>query len=474
MPPANNIIKRCVNIDWLEIYCIEPADTACDAEYFENAGYEVVIRAYGTPQYREMFTILKNGFPYIEVRRNPYSLKSNGGIFENGACHIRLANETCYKISPVDLLRQFVKENGYTFKNVTRLDICLDVINFDDGLNPADFINDYLAGKYFKNHLSNIQAYGEEYVGGIFTFHGKESTFGRTINSIKWGSPSSRITIKLYDKTKEMIESKDKPYIRNNWVSAELINDEDLRIMSEIRDRKYKIGRLERQIKSNCNNKMHKKETIKTLKLELKTLESKVKKVWRIEVSLNSELKGIVNADNLDKDEKGRQRIYSINLNNIDTRDKLLFMFHVFTMKYFEFKISSVTRDGKPQRKDRCKSYFPINSSTLEMSYKPKAQERGNDKTKTDKIVINKLRDILTQDDWQYNISKSTKEALRQVLRYMSEVYQMDEVKRATEEVLTMITNDDKVENQNIQRLVELRQELEDIIEVVKFNNMNQ
>ena len=56
---------KLVNLDWLEVYCLEPAGRAMpDATFFVAQGYEVKAREYGTPQYREMFTIFDGGhFP---------------------------------------------------------------------------------------------------------------------------------------------------------------------------------------------------------------------------------------------------------------------------------------------------------------------------------------------------------------------------------------------------------------------------
>ena len=91
---------KLVNLDWLEVYCLEPAGLAIpDAAFFVAQGFEVKAREYGTPQYREMFTIFDGDhFPMYEIRRNPYSIKANGGIFNARACHIRLSNRQCYQI----------------------------------------------------------------------------------------------------------------------------------------------------------------------------------------------------------------------------------------------------------------------------------------------------------------------------------------------------------------------------------------
>ena len=72
---------KCINIDWLEVFCIEPADLC--ANYFKNLGWDARQREYGTPQYREMITLYnKHGKTFLEIRKNQYSLKKNRRISE--------------------------------------------------------------------------------------------------------------------------------------------------------------------------------------------------------------------------------------------------------------------------------------------------------------------------------------------------------------------------------------------------------
>ena len=45
-------VKRCVNIDWLEVYVEEANDRfPCNADYYREHGYSVREREYGTRQY---------------------------------------------------------------------------------------------------------------------------------------------------------------------------------------------------------------------------------------------------------------------------------------------------------------------------------------------------------------------------------------------------------------------------------------
>lgn len=51
-------VVRCVNLDWLEVYCLEDSSRfPCDADYFRQQGYFVQERDYGTRQYAQAFCI---------------------------------------------------------------------------------------------------------------------------------------------------------------------------------------------------------------------------------------------------------------------------------------------------------------------------------------------------------------------------------------------------------------------------------
>lgn len=209
-------MNRCVNIDWLQVYCREPYPYNLDADYFERQGYTVERRDYGTPQYREMFTVFQDGFPFIEVRRNPYSIKANGGIFDKNACHLRLTNRSCYAPTPIDDLRKFIIAHNYEYISISRIDICLDFNFFDFGDKPEKVLQNYMERKLSKINQCNIGA------------HGKDRWDGRLWNSLSWGSKNSMISTKMYNKSLELKETHDKFYIRDAWKEAGLRTDIDV------------------------------------------------------------------------------------------------------------------------------------------------------------------------------------------------------------------------------------------------------
>lgn len=207
---------RCINIDWLECYCLEDAlNYPHDAEYFRVHGWSVREREYGTPMYHEMFTLYDHhGEPFIEIRRRPKSCSKLGvGIFDPYSAHVRLSNRACYYDGAARLMAQFLEENGFAFRRIARIDICLDFFRFDYGDDPQRFIQRFMAGRYAKINQANISA------------HGLDQWDGRNWNSLSWGAKTSMISTKIYNKTMELRQVKDKPYIRQAWQMAGLVDD---------------------------------------------------------------------------------------------------------------------------------------------------------------------------------------------------------------------------------------------------------
>ena len=345
-------MKRCINIDWLEVYCRESGERfPCNADYYRSKGWKVIEREYGTPQYREMFTLFTpDNHPFIEVRRNPYSTKDKGGLFFQTDCHIRLSNRTCYLSNPISILRNFLIANDIELRGITRIDICLDFLHFDNNDNPQIFIKDYLRGIYSKINQSNISS------------HGKDTWKERIWNSLSWGSEKSMIRTKLYLKSLELREAKDKPYIRAAWKNAELIENEELSAITE--------------------------------------------KVWRLEFSIHSEAKNYI----VTEDTTGRRKQQPNTLSCYDAKEKLLAIFRGLTEKYFHFKYFEEGR-----RKDRCKDKVLFKWASDVAIAEPVREEPTGNPSRTDKIVMNRLQRIAENGNYPMWMRKSANLSLQAV-----------------------------------------------------------
>lgn len=235
-------LPRCINLDWLEVYVLEPITKQHDTDYFISQGYEVHERGYGTRIYEQMFTLVgTDGYPFIEVRREP----KNNSVLPMNAAHLRLVNRYCYFDNAGDIMRQFIERYEYKYVSVSRVDICMDFERFDSGDWPAKFVKRYIAHKYAKVNQSNASA------------HFEDLWDRRDFNSLSWGQKASDISTKLYDKTMELYDEKlgafKKPYILQSWFAAKLIDDPVKCLKRDAEGKLYRprIWRLEFSIKSN-------------------------------------------------------------------------------------------------------------------------------------------------------------------------------------------------------------------------------
>lgn len=329
-------MQRCVNIDWLEVYVIEhPQLFPCDADFFSDRGWKVVKRDYGTRVYSQMFTIYDvHDEPFLEIRRAPYSTIANdGGLFPQGSAHIRLHNRACYLDNPIGLLREFLARYNYEFVKIFRIDICLDFEKFDKGDDPANFIERYMKGRYSKINQSNISA------------HGQDEWAGRTWNSLSWGKRKSMVGTKMYCKTLELEQEKDKPYIWYSWFQAGLIDD------------------FVSHTKSDGNGG-HYRPTI-----------------WRVEFSIKSSAAKVFTIERATGRKKNLVMPHTLDV--YDNRQKLLFMFSSLAQHYFHFK-----HYQEDQRKDRCEDKILFQFSPSDTFYKIDRQASHVSMSKpTDRLI---------------------------------------------------------------------------------------
>lgn len=321
-------ISRCINLDWLEVTALEPITSPRDPEFFQARGLVVSVRDYGTRVWGEVFTIEgSDHLPFIEVRRAPKS-----EVIACNVVHLRFVNRVCYFPDAARLMAQFMEAYNYDFLSIYRVDICLDFEFFDFGDKPADFMRRFMSGRYAKINQANIHA------------HGSDDWSGRVWNSVSWGSPTSDIGTKFYNKTLELFDpitkQYAKPYIRQAWQESGLIDD------------------YVTVTKKKPDGTLYHPE------------------IWRVEFSIRSSVKNWFTMK-LDGNEKAFQSVRNT-LDMYDSRDKLLVMFAALSQHYFHFKHSLKTYNfykeghssGNAIRKDRCPDKMLFDWHTIQQTYK--------------------------------------------------------------------------------------------------------
>lgn len=324
-------MKQCINFDWLECYCIET--TELTPESLEDLGFSVRVREYGTPQYRQMYTVKVQDWDWIEVRRDPYSVKDQGGIMERGACHIRLCNIWCYVPNSIKSFRQFLIDRGVIFVNITRVDICADFVQFNgDGTDVQEFITEYMREELWKENQPRVRSVCQSVLpisklDTSITAYGTDRPRGRVWNSLSWGSNLSLVKTRLYNKTYEMECNKPKEYIKSVW----------------------------RQCGWNGRDA-----------------------VWRLEFEVKASTSFVASTT-------GQQ--VKITLDELDDPYRRSVWFHSLASRYFRFRKRVYTRDGSVQRKDRSPLILPLKYLECEVNVKPFTPDLRADPRYLDKKV---------------------------------------------------------------------------------------
>lgn len=333
-------VVRCVNIDWLEIYAFEDNQRyPMNAEYFREHGYIVREREYGTRVYNEMFTIEdKFGQPFVEVRRNPASGSSEFTGLSELSVHLRLVNRACYSDTAIRDLAEFMLMHGYIYQRIFRIDVAYDFQRFDSGDNPEKFIRRYIEKKYSKVNQCKVRCIGND-AWASFDWE-----------SVSWGAPTSMVSTKMYNKTKELkATGMKKPWIVQAWFESGLINDP-----------------------------------------------INLPDVWRIEFSLKSSAKNwIVIEDSDSKHAKKRAIPHTPEL--FDGRDKLWQRFLDLSHHYFRFKIVehlqkvNSERESNLVRKDACRDKRLFDYSKSNAFYKIEAVAKESEPDRKDDILLRHL-----------------------------------------------------------------------------------
>lgn len=321
-------IERCINLDWLEVSVLEPIEQPHDADFFRSCGFVVIEREYGTRVWGAMFTLEGDDhLPFMEVRRDPKS-----EIIQPNVAHLRFVNRVCYFPNAAAIMYDFCITYGYEIHHIARVDICLDFELFDYGDKPRDFMRRFMENRYSKINQADVSA------------HGSDEWAGRVWNSLSWGSPTSDIGTKFYNKTLELYDPVTKcytkPYIRQAWQAAGLIDD--------------------------ATNVTKTKPDGTTYTPE----------IWRVEFSIRSSVKNWF-LIHLDGNEQHRQSIRNT-LDMYDTREKLIVLFASLQQHYFRFKhlvkrykfYAEGHTDGYAIRKDLCPDKLLFRWDTQQATYK--------------------------------------------------------------------------------------------------------
>lgn len=265
--------RNVISIDWLQCLC-EKQSTIVEQELYVTSNqtnehglhntYKLVDAQEFTMGYNYHKSVILGKIVVAHISWLP----KRENIDERNAS-IKLANNVLYTNQWHFILGDICNALGWQCKSITRIDLACDFNYLMHGLQPELFIR-----KYIRNSNTGYIRCGSN----KFSIIGEKMEQQTSFSYIRWGSRSSGVCTYLYNKSKELRETKYKPWIIERWRGAGL----------------------------------------------------NVKNVWRLEFSINSNGRGLRDIET--------GLVHSLFVDDVEQSIQLKSIFHTYAKKYFHFK----------------------------------------------------------------------------------------------------------------------------------------
>lgn len=312
--------RYCIAVDWLEVCCygrdLEPSFFSWEGKHFS-----VEQEDRETPLFKSFFEIKRNGLVWAQIRQNPKS-----GVMKKGLTIIKLSNRVLYHEKYVPFLMHMIQVLGLYYKGLTRLDIAYDCNEFYCGRKPSRFVHQFVTKR--------VDEKGGMYVPKMkeYDFHLKKDIHTNgMINYLAIGAKGSKKRGYIYDKTLELEEVKDKPWIREMWEKNGLISDK----------------------------KTH---------------------VWRAEISIKAQGSDLLNLET--------GQLFALHPNYLATYENIKKIFHFYAAKVFDFRYNG----GEKNRRNFAR--VCLFDTSVDCTCLPKRVNVCADSGRSEKACKNKLEKL--------------------------------------------------------------------------------
>jgi hypothetical protein len=330
-------LRPCIAIDWLQ--CTVKMPRKDYENLFRSKNQVVKIESDQLKKLDEKYQLEKTGIQtrnfacIYEVKdrktgediaviaAQPRSLM----CMQEDTALIKIINKFLYQKNFSDFVRELFTDLQLKFLNITRLDICYDFERFDT-MECYDFIRRVMQERYIKTLCTKFKAMGD-----CVSIEGGKKTGG--VDSLKFGKETSDVSYYLYNKTKELQQVKNKPWIHEHWRSNGWKGDTE---------------------------------------------------VFRLEFSLRPDTRGI---PVVDAEGEVSEILHFKDLSMLDHIQEV-FEFHF--NKYFQFVRAERTQKGNWKKQSRCKKVVLFKTLTFE-SVKIELSNK-KDSGRADKVFAKKLK----------------------------------------------------------------------------------
>lgn len=316
----SNHYPYCISVDWFEVCCYGNAIEE-GIKIVNGKRYHIVDEQKSTRVFKKLYKVVFRGLEYFYIQQEPIS-----SALKRGLTLVKVANRVLYSEQYISLLLDLLKSLHLQYKGISRLDIAYDCNYFYNGRSPKKFLHDYICKPL-------------EEKGGIYLANVKKhvSFFEKSISSnthysyVKFGMGTGGRSAYMYDKSLELREVKDKPWIRQMWADNGLVD----------------------------NEKVH---------------------VWRSEISIKAQGKQLLNLDT--------GELFALHPSFLDTYEKVCKIFHFYALKAFDFRIN----EGQKNRRNF--PPLRLFDTSIAVTCVPKKVSISADTGRSEKICRNTLQRV--------------------------------------------------------------------------------
>lgn len=208
--------KFILNLDYLQLFGVIPVRS-----HRGDLTYELM--PYGSRHFSRIEKLMLNGEYVAILESEPRSL-----ILKEKSCLLKIENHILYEKNCFLKIDSLISAIGFNYLSISRLDIAVDFVTFENSLKPETLINGFMREKYLRNGRGKYMVIGEQ-------------KNVKSVEYLRFGSKSSEINTYLYNKSKEMRDVRLKQHIAEAWKDLQNDNDQD-------------VWRLEHSLKSQACN----------------------------------------------------------------------------------------------------------------------------------------------------------------------------------------------------------------------------
>lgn len=319
-------MKISISIDWLQLHCICPSDIT--AAIYGNYILTDIGRFAAFKNVYEIFTQVNiRGEIKPGERIATLATRPDKGILKPEASFLKIDNKYLYSANLRALVEDIISALNLKFKNISRVDFAADFVCFKNNLHPETFIGRFISMPD-KNSIRYVKL--RKTKATLYFDHGRINEY----SYLRLGTAQSNLLYYLYNKSKELREKKNKPWIKEKW------------LQDGISDQLQDVWRLEFSIHA-CSKGLidnEDKQQLKELEQEKKYLDQNV---LGNEELINGNEDEITEALQRIKDSREAIKADAVYFSSLDVIDNYHELYSALFHHYFDFRIE----DGQAQKR---------------------------------------------------------------------------------------------------------------------------